>query len=152
MLGGNPQARHDDVRLNDWKDVGTPLKKGGCLRYSLFPSAKEVGLNIQWGMLAQGGYRSKCGGTTGEQMPPIARVKYVRPTTGMNNKVDVGSSYHCEAEFTKRWIVHPLNQECKQYYVTPIGGDSQARSCGEVCWLVGVCGCVLSLTLPHSAR
>ena len=20
---------------------------------------------------------------------------------------DVGSSYHCEAEFTKRWIVHP---------------------------------------------
>jgi len=21
---------------------------------------------------------------------------------------DVGSSYHCEAEFTKRWIVHPL--------------------------------------------
>ncbi|KAG8171358.1 hypothetical protein JTE90_012996, partial [Oedothorax gibbosus] len=21
---------------------------------------------------------------------------------------DVGSSYHCEAEFAKRWIVHPL--------------------------------------------
>ena len=36
-------------------------------------------------------------------------------------KVDVGSSYHCEAEFTKRWIVHPLNHKKK----TPIGGNSQ---------------------------
>ena len=24
------------------------------------------------------------------------------------SEVDVGSSYHCEAEFTKCWIVHPL--------------------------------------------
>ena len=41
-------------------------------------------------------------------------------------KVDVGSSYHCEAEFTKRWIVHPLNRE--RNAIIPIGGDSQSTS------------------------
>ena len=36
---------------------------------------------------------------------------------------DVGSSYHTEAEFGKRWIVHPLNLFCMN--IKP-GGNSGA--------------------------
>ena len=35
---------------------------------------------------------------------------------------DVGSSYHTEAEFGKRWIVHPLDV----YYINRLGGNSDA--------------------------
>jgi len=33
----------------------------------------------------------------------------MRTICGYNTPMyfDIGSSYHCEAEFTKRWIVHP---------------------------------------------
>jgi len=76
------------LRLNDWKGVG-------CV------TVYVTWLKVQSIPLRQGGSRN-CDWERGlEEMPGYRCSWYY--------KVDVGSSYHCEAEFTKRWIVHPLN-------------------------------------------
>lgn len=87
--------------------MGSVCVNTHCLRYSLFPHAK-------------------CGVKRGAEekrfllSPPFPGAEFfllslkrkgqkadVQGLLNNHKKVDVGSSYTCEAEFAKVWIVHP---------------------------------------------
>ena len=92
-----------------WVDSGRV-----CLRYSLFPSAKEAATHLLPNNVLLFFFlkKTKHKIMARERARRWSAQKEPRGNAGFDALVflvDVGSSYHCEAEFTKRWIVHPLN-------------------------------------------
>jgi len=76
-----------------------------CLRYSLFPSAKDV--EFQAYLLIPSGFI--VAKYSGAFLPLIKERRMVVTNTHQSTvlQVDVGSSYPCEAEFANGRIVHP---------------------------------------------